>query len=172
MSGVDDSVILDLVERARTRFFGKYAGTVTDVDDATLRIKAKVPAVLSDQTSGWCLPCVPYAGKSYGIAFLPEVGSAVWIEFEGGDVSRPIWAGCFWRDGEQPSDAKGTVKVLATKGGAKIVIDDDAPSIVISDGNDNEITIDSNGIKLKRKSKVIEIGDSSVKVNDGALEVM
>lgn len=144
---------------------------MTDVDDSTLRIKAKVPAVLFDQASGWCLPCVPYAGKGYGMAILPEVGSAVWVEFEAGDVSHPIWSGCFWRDGEQPSDAKGTVKVLITKGGSKIVLDDDAPSITISDGNDNEITVDSSGIKLKRKSMSIEIGDSSVKVNGSSLEV-
>ena len=53
------------------------------------------------------MPCVPYAGPNVGIAFLPEVGSGVWIEFEGGDVSYPIWVGCYWRDGEVPADVGG-----------------------------------------------------------------
>ena len=48
------------------------------------------------------MPCVPYAGPNVGFAFLPEVGSGVWIEFEGGDVSYPIWVGGYWREGEVP----------------------------------------------------------------------
>ena len=70
-----------------------------------MRIKAKVPAVLGETDTGWCMPCVPYAGPGVGIAFLPEKGSGVWIEFEGGDVSYPIWVGGYWREGEVPSDA-------------------------------------------------------------------
>jgi hypothetical protein len=166
-----DPLLLDLLDHAKTHVWGKYAGTVTEIDDATLRIKAKVPAVLGDQSTGWCQPCVPYAGKGYGLALLPEKGCGVWIEFEGGDVSRPIWSGCYWRDGELPEDAKPAVKVLATKGGAKIVIDDDEKTITISDENDNEITIDSKGIKLAHKKMTIEIADSSVKINDTSLEV-
>ena len=85
----------DIVESFRGRFYGKYRGTVLDVDAATMRIKASVPAVLGSVSSGWAWPCVPYAGDSVGFAFLPEVGSAVWIEFEAGNVSFPIWTGCF-----------------------------------------------------------------------------
>ena len=51
------------------------------------------------------MPCVPYAGPNVGFAFLPEMGSGVWIEFEGGDVSYPIWVGGYWREGEFPADA-------------------------------------------------------------------
>ena len=27
---------------------------------------------------------------------LPENGSTIWVEFEGGDVTRPIWTGAMW----------------------------------------------------------------------------
>ena len=57
--------MLDILERIRTRFYGKYRGTVTDVDADTLRIKANVPAVLGTQKTGWCMPCVPYAGTKW-----------------------------------------------------------------------------------------------------------
>ncbi len=75
------------------------------------------------------------------MAFLPEVGSGVWIEFEGGDVSYPIWVGCYWRDGEPPSDATPAVKTIVTKSGHKILLDDDAETITISDVNQNSLTL-------------------------------
>lgn len=169
---MNEQAMLELLERIRYRFYGKYRGSVTDVDASTLRIKAKVPAVLGDQESGWCMPCVPYAGQDVGVAFLPEEGSGVWIEFEGGDVSYPIWTGCYWRSGEQPSDAAPKVKVIVTKAPHKILLDDDAESITISDSNQNTITLDSSGITLTRGSNSVAVTDSEVNVNDGALEVM
>jgi uncharacterized protein involved in type VI secretion and phage assembly len=168
---MSEQAMLDVLDRLRNRFFGKYRGSVTDVDPTTLRIKAKVPAVLANQATGWCEPCVPYAGAGVGMAFLPEVGSGVWIEFEGGDVSYPIWVGCYWRDGEQPPDATPSVKTIVTKSGHKILLDDDAESITISDPNQNTITLSSDGITLQRGGSSIAVGDSEVNINDGALEV-
>jgi len=169
---MNEQMLMDVVDRLRNRFFGKYRGTVTDVDAQTLRIKAKVPAVLADQATGWCRPCVPYAGSQVGLAFLPEVGSGVWIEFEGGDVSYPIWAGCYWRDGEQPSDAAPAIKAIVTKAGHKLLLDDDAQTITISDQNNNTVTLGSDGMTLQRGGQQVVISDSTVNVNDGALEVM
>ncbi len=166
----NEEALLEVLERLRNRFYGKYRGSVTDVDASTLRIKAKVPAVLGDQPTGWCMPCVPYAGPDVGLAFLPEVGAGVWIEFEGGDVSYPIWVGCYWRTGEQPSDAAPAVKVMVTKAGHKILLDDDAGTITITDANANQVSLDASGMTLQRGSK-IEINDSEVNINDGALEV-
>lgn len=171
MNSFNEQAVLDILERLRYRFYGKYRGSVTDVDANTLRIKAKVPAVLGDQPTGWCTPCVPYAGSNVGMAFLPEQGSGVWIEFEGGDVSYPIWVGCYWRDGEQPSDATPTVKAIVTTSPHKILLDDDGGTITISDSNQNSVTLDSSGITLTRGDNNIQVSDSEVNVNDGALEV-
>lgn len=168
---MNEQAMMELLDRIRNRFYGKYRGCVTDVDASTLRIKAKVPAVLGDQESGWAMPCVPYAGQNVGLAFLPEQGSGVWIEFEGGDVSYPIWTGCYWRSGEQPADAAPKVKAIVTTAPHKILLDDDAQSITISDSNQNTITLDSSGITLTRGGNSIAISDSEVNVNDGALEV-
>ncbi len=172
MAGSDEQLLLDVLERVRYRYYGKYRGTVTAVDADTLRIKAKVPAVLGDQQSGWCMPCVPYAGPDVGMVFLPEVGAGVWIEFEGGDVSYPIWSGCYWREGEAPADATPTVKAIVTAAGHTILLDDDGGTITITDANDNTITLDSNGMTLARGGKKVLISQTSVNVNDGALEVM
>lgn len=172
MSNFNEQAVLEILERFRSRFYGKYRGSVTDIDASTLRIKAKVPSVLGTQETGWCMPCVPYAGNNVGLAFLPETGSGVWIEFEGGDVSYPIWVGCYWRSGEQPSDATPTVKAIVTTSPNKILLDDNAGSITISDSNQNTVTLDSSGITLTRGANSVQISDSEVNINDGALEVL
>ncbi|HET7504595.1 MAG TPA: phage baseplate assembly protein V [Kofleriaceae bacterium] len=168
----NEQAILEVLDRLRGRFYGKYRGSVTEVEEGGRgRIKAKVPAVLGDTATGWCDPCVPYAGDQVGFAFLPEVGAGVWIEFEGGDVSYPIWTGCYWREGELPSDAAPKKKLIQTKAGHQIVFDDDGESVTIKDSNDNTITLDSSGIVVKRGSGKLEVAESKVTVNDGALEV-
>jgi len=169
---MNEQALMDIVERLRNRFFGKYRGSITEVDSGTLRIKAMVPSVLAGQATGWCTPCVPYAGDSVGFAFLPEVGAGVWIEFEAGDVSYPIWSGCYWREGELPSDAAPAVKTIVTKSGHKVLLDDNAGSITISDPNNNTVTLDGNGITLARGASTVVVGDAEVNVNDGALEVI
>ena len=164
-----DQVIVDLAERVRNRFYGKYRGVVSQVDGPTMRLKARVPAVLGDQESGWAMPCVPYAGPQVGIAFLPEEGSGVWIEFEAGDVSFPIWVGCYWRTGEFPPEAKADAKTIISRT-VKLVLDDGQTQSTWTDDNNNTITLDSDGIAAERQSQNVKI-QSTVSINDGALEV-
>ena len=171
MTAADDRGLEDLLERLRTRFYGKYRGIVSNVDAATMRVKAKVPSVLGEKDTGWCMPCVPYAGPGVGFAFLPETGSGVWIEFEGGDVSFPIWVGGYWRQGEFPADAADHVKVILTKAPNKFELNDDQGSITLSDPNGNTVTLDSSGITLANGQSTVVVSSSSVSVNDGALEV-
>ena len=169
---MNEQILTDLVERTRNRFYGKYRGTVTKVDaDHVPRIKAKVPAVLGDLETGWCMPCVPYAGDQAGIAFLPEVDAGVWIEFEGGEVSYPIWVGCYWHQDELPDRVAPAVKVIKTKGDQQIVFDDQDHTIVITDANDNTVTLDRNGITIVRGSGKLAVTANKVSINDGAMEV-
>jgi uncharacterized protein involved in type VI secretion and phage assembly len=162
MSGMNEQAIMEILEKIRYRFYGKYRGSVTEVDEDTLRIKATVPAVLGDQPTGWCMPCVPYAGDGVGMAFIPEEGAGVWIEFEGGDVSYPIWTGCYWRSGELPSDAKPNVKTIVTsQGDSKILMDNDAGSITLLDPNNNQIKMDSSGIAIQDTNQNQATLDSS-----------
>ena len=170
---MNDQVLMDLVERMRSRFYGKYRGTVTQVGEGAQlgKIKAKVPAVLGDLETGWCMPCVPYAGDQAAIAFLPEENAGVWIEFEGGDVSFPIWVGCYWHEGKTPEKAAPDVKVIRTPGEHLIVLDDKNHVITISDRSDNSVTLDQSGITIVRKNGKILIAEDKVNVNDGGMEV-
>ncbi|MEA3051422.1 MAG: hypothetical protein QOG72_325 [Sphingomonadales bacterium] len=167
---MNDALLTDLLERVKHRFYGKYRGTVTDVEAATMRIKATVPAVLGDITSGWCEACVPYAGPSVGFVMLPEVGSGVWIEFEGGDVSYPIWVGGYWRSGEVPSDASATAKAVFAQSGI-LKLDDDAATVSLEDAHGDSLTLTEGVATIKSDMGKIVADSSGVTLNDSSLVV-
>lgn len=80
------------------KYFGKYRGVViNNVDPMQMgRILAQVPDVPGAVPTTWAMPCVPCnLPKKVGSA-LPEIGAAVWIEFEQGNPDYPIWTGCFY----------------------------------------------------------------------------
>ena len=85
------------------RYYGKYRGKVLDnIDPMELgRLLVEVPALVGLEAS-WALPCVPYAGEQVGFVMIPPITANVWVEFEGGDPTHPIWAGCFWGELEKP----------------------------------------------------------------------
>ena len=102
MSG--DSTANQQAERHADRFYGKYRGlVVNNVDPLSLgRLQAMVPEVLGEIPTGWAVPCAPYAGPQAGFFAVPPPGAGVWIEFEAGDTSRPIWVGGWWGTAEVP----------------------------------------------------------------------
>ena len=167
---MNDELLHDLADQLRHRYYGKYRGIVEEVDAKSMRVKAKVPAVLG-ASSTWCVPCVPYAGKGAGFCFLPEADAGVWVEFEAGDVEHPIWTGCYWFEGEVPEDADAKVRVIVTPAGHKVILDDDNGEIRIEDANGGSIVLDSSGVTITRDSSSVAVGSSSVSVNDGAMEV-
>ena len=169
-----DALLQDLLEHVRARYYGKYRGVVVDVDAATMRVKASVPAVLGGITSGWASPCVPYAGPQVGFVMLPDIGSGVWIEFEGGDVSLPIWTGCYWNTGDVPTSASTTQKSIVTKAG-NLIFDISAGSVTLenaSAANPNTLVINQTSLTLTAAEDSVAVGPASVSVNNGALEVM
>src|SRR3954454_16324318 len=103
-----DTMLDTIADRLTDRFYGKYRGLVVDNNDPQLRgrLKATVPAVLGEVISGYAEPCVPYAGTGSGFYAVPPVGAGVWIEYEAGDPSRPVWTGCWWASGEAPLNEK------------------------------------------------------------------
>jgi hypothetical protein len=167
---MSDQLLQELMDRVTSRFYGKYRGVVTDVDASTMRIKASVPSVLPSVDTGWCMPCVPYAGPNVGVVMLPEKGSGVWIEFEGGEVSYPVWVGMYWHSGEIPSQASATVKSIITAAGS-LAMDNNAGSITITDAQQNTVVLDSSGVTSTSGSSNVAIGTSGVNVNDGAFQV-
>jgi Type VI secretion system/phage-baseplate injector OB domain len=79
-------------------YLGKYKAVVINNVDPMLigRIQVIVPDVASLAPTTWAMPCVPVAGINMGMFAPPLIGSGVWVEFERGDPSKPIWVGCYW----------------------------------------------------------------------------
>jgi hypothetical protein len=129
-----------VIERQTDRFYGKYRGLVAiNVDPLGQgRLKAIVPEVLGVIPSSWALPSTPYAGTLAGLFTVPMVGSGVWIEFEAGDVSRPIWTGCWWGSAQVPLNELGAPptfasKVLRTDTGLMLAFNDLTQMITLTD---------------------------------------
>ncbi len=186
---LDSQSTLDaLLDWVRTHYFGKYRGSIVDTEDPTSRgrLKVKVPDVLGPDLAVWARPCVPYAGDGIGFKFFPPPNTGVWIEFEKGDISYPIWTGFFWADSEMPAEADtgDNVKLLQTEN-LTIRIDDASNEIVIrsaagtsitltdvitQDGSGTTIEISSSGISMDAGATV-QVGAVSVNINNGSLTV-
>ncbi len=116
------------VGHSHGKYLGKYRGLVVEnIDPEFLgRILIEVPSVPSGLTN-WAMPCVPYAGFQVGFYAIPPIGANVWVEFEGGDPSYPIWVGCFWATGEVPLEATAETKIFKTEFNTFIL--DDLPEV-------------------------------------------
>ena len=85
------------------KYYGKYRAIVfANVDPMMIgRITVVCPDASFLTPTTWCMPCVPLASPNAGMVSLPSIGSGVWIEFEGGNPSKPIWVGCYWGMGAE-----------------------------------------------------------------------
>jgi Type VI secretion system/phage-baseplate injector OB domain len=153
---------VEALERGIDRFYGKYRGVVADVNDPLQvgRLQARVPEVLGEAQSGWALPCAPYGGASCGLFTIPPVGAGVWIEFEAGDPSRPVWTGTWWGTGDVPSDEQGataqtTTKILRSEFGLIVSLDDSKKSITLSDSSGTNL------ISIKVTEGTIDVKSST-----------
>jgi hypothetical protein len=159
------------------RFPGKYVGIVVDNDDPSRlsRLRVRVPEVFGDETTGWCIPCSPYAGSGVGLAAVPPVGSLVFVEFPAGDTGRtPIWSGGTWPGGAGIEDAGPDALVLVTPGGNRIVLRDaqGGEAVEIESPSGAKLVLDTEGARLEFGSQKIALTRASISLNDGALEVM
>ncbi len=158
--------------------YGKYRGVVTDNQDPKKlgRIRARVPEVLADVETGWALPCAPYAGDGSGHHTIPAPGAGVWIEFEAGDVSRPLWSGCWWSADQVPSDEQGTaatpdVKILRSEEGLLIRFNDADSSIAVSDRDGQNlmrIEVRDGKVTVQATSKVV-VEAPQIELVEGAI---
>lgn len=155
-----------LADQVAQQFFGKYKGTVADNKDPDQlgRLKLRVPSVLGESdeaVTDWAWPCLPFGGKNdQGLFFVPEEGAKVWVEFEEGNLDRPLWVGTFWaKPGGQteiPAEARDMVenkpqrRVLKTATGHVLEFSDvdGKESITIRHKDGATVTLDEKGSVL------------------------
>jgi hypothetical protein len=167
---------------------GLYRGTVTfNVDPMHRgRLMASIPDALSFSPSTWAEPCVPLAGPTgppMGVYMVPPVGAGVWIQFEHGDVNKPVWMGCRWglasdipplASAGNPADPNIVIQSLMQHA---LMISDMPPSpatggIIIKSATGAMIVVNDSGIYISNgKGAMITLVGSMVDINTGALTV-
>jgi uncharacterized protein involved in type VI secretion and phage assembly len=164
------------------RYFGKYRGTVLNNVDPMRRgrIMVQCPDVLGAIPSSWALPCFPTAGRQAGVYAVPQIGSGVWVEFEGGDPDHPIWSGAWYASAaEVPALAQAVPPgmdtfVVQTTGQTTLAISDvpGTGGILLKTATGALIQVNDVGITISNgKGATIVLAGPTVTVNAGALVV-
>ena len=163
--------MLDVLEQLadaleRTRLYGAYPATVTDIGDPDSqgRVKVKLPWMPDNEGGGydvWARLATLMAGGERGTWFVPDVGDEVLVLFEGGDARRPYVVGALWNGGDAPPeqmDGAGNnyKKSIVSRRDIRITLDD-------TEGGET-LTLKTPGgqtIELKDGGITIEIKDAS-----------
>lgn len=171
-------------ESKSRKYFGKYRATVVNnVDPLQIgRIQVLCPDVSNLVPTTWATPCVPVAGINMGMFTVPMPGSGVWIEFEQGDPSFPIWVGGYWGLAAEvpllahlvPPAVPGITLQTTLKNGI-IISDTPGPTggIMIQTTTGAMISVSDVGIIISNgKGAVISMVGPAVDINVGALTVI
>lgn len=76
------------------RLYGIFRAVVVEVEDPMFldRVRVRVPEVLGNAVTDWVWP----KSASINWSWKPLVGDRVWVEFENGDVDRPLYSGSWY----------------------------------------------------------------------------
>ncbi len=147
------------------KYFGKFRAVVKKIDDPEKlgRIRVTCPDIYGKDMSPWAWPCLPYGGSDEtGFFMIPEIESGVWLEFEQGCPTNPIWSGVWWTkpndNNEVPDVATakyGKVKMIKTKSGHTIEFDDEANTIKVSNGQSGSYIIIGSNVTVHSEGNII-----------------
>lgn len=160
MSGVLDQITDERVEQMKRMRFGLYRGVVRDVDDPEEkgRIRLEIHELLgAGKLTPWASYCAPFGGGGAGFFMLPRPGDGVWVMFERGEPTKPVWIG-FWFNAEdrRPEEAGKEVRVIRSKAGHQIAfgdqdgkefleVQDQAGNLVRIDSTTGDLTVKASG---------------------------
>lgn len=131
------------------KYFGKYRAKVVDVKDPRQkgRIRVQIPTLLGTGISQWCEPCTPIGYDNGGDLAVPKLNDTVWVEFEEGNVSKPIYVGNFWSAMKTPLNDQNYDTDTRVINWDKCTITMKNDEMVITGGS-SVVTINDSGIKL------------------------
>lgn len=142
-------------------YYGKYRAQVVDTNDPQKRGRIRVlcPKVIGEGKSNWCNPCIPVAYDFGGDFAVPKVGETVWIEFEAGDVNKPIYVGNWWSENKSPSDPYDVH--------TRNIIWDKCKIAMVGSKSENkperlEVSVGNSLIKVEEDKITISVGGSSI----------
>lgn len=162
--------LVELSEWRNEHYYGIYRGTVESVEEGDNLgiISVKIPDVFGPtHTVSRVRPCSPFAGDKHGFVAIPEPGDGVWIQFEAGKTSLPVWIGFWWASGEIPDPKGKLVRSFITTKGHKFVLDDDADEITLLHSGGAEMKMTGSDVTITIGNASIEMSSSEIKLAVG-----
>ena len=147
-------------------YYGTYRATVMDNNDPDKlgRVQIRVGAIHGDRPcERWAWPISPWAGNGYGLWFVPDIGSTVYVVFDHGQADHPLWSGSWWGDGEPTADMTTKKVVIATKEGMKLVLDRTNKSVTVEQSSGTSLFMDDSVVTLATKEGMKVALDRSAK---------
>lgn len=163
------NVIIEQGAEGLRRYYSSYRGMVVDpVDPKHMnRIKVCVPEV-NGGVINWAYPKGQHGSNGDGFKyFTPKMGDIVWVSFEFGDPTKPLWEFHGWGLKQVPQVLDGPNKAgIVTPEGNMIVIDDDNGNLSIS--FNGTVTLNNKGPVVVNSDQDIMISaEDSIILNDG-----
>lgn len=128
-------ILIDRGLEGINRFYSIYRAVVLDNNDPVgiNRLKVCVPEVLGGLTT-WALPRGQQGDEGTGFKYLtPAVGDYVFITFEYGDASKPLWEYHGWAKGETPTPLNSTSCFgFITPKGNRVIINEEDDTLDVS----------------------------------------
>jgi hypothetical protein len=162
--------LVELSEWRNEHYYGIYRGTVESVEEGDNLgiISVKIPDVFGpSHTVSRVRPCSPFAGDKHGFVAIPEPGDGVWIQFEAGKTSLPVWIGFWWASGEIPEPKGKLVRSFITTKGHKFVLDDDADEVTLLHSGGAEMKMTGSDVTITIGNASIEMSSSEIKLAVG-----
>lgn len=151
------------------RYYSIYRGIVVDNKDELHcnRLKVIVPDVMSG-VCNWAYPKGQHGSIQSGFKFLsPKIGDVVWVTFEYGNPSKPVWEYHGWSEAQIPNVLDDPNKMgIVTPNGNLILIEDDEGVINIYAQGTIQVTA-KEGVVVYSKDIVNIQADQSIILNDG-----
>ncbi|WP_414583856.1 phage baseplate assembly protein V [Scytonema sp. PCC 10023] len=151
----------------RERYPGLYVGQVEGNDLDLGRIQVSIPSVFDETDPDFFVqarPCFPY-----GHFFVPEVGDKVWLAFENGNPSNPVWLGIWYPEDTVPDDtqdANPKQRLIRSSTGHLMHFDDENGQITIQDANGNTITLNDQGITIEAQNNTVTLNSQGITLTD------
>lgn len=163
-----EKIISDGLESLR-RYYSTYRGIVVDPNDPLHqnRLLVCVPEVMGGTTS-WAYPKGQHGSAGDGFKyFTPKMGDIVFVTFEFGDHTKPLWEFHGWGINQIPDMLDGVNKCgIVTPEGNLIVLDDEDGSLTVKFSG--PITIQSDKeVSVMAASSIMVKSDQSICFNDG-----
>ena len=131
MSDLVKTIVHQGIE-ALGRFYSIYRAIVVQNDDpmASNRLKVAIPGIQGGMTL-WALPRNQHGSEQTGFKYLaPAIGDIVYVSFEGGDPSKPLWEYHSWASGQMPKGLDAPyICGFITPNGISVIFDDSSGNL-------------------------------------------